>query len=71
MNNEKKEKKYRTEITCLECKAKFDIWLVNANFDSDVEEKVRKRFYNYCGACKEYEKYSDIEKDKKGRTKQV
>lgn len=72
MNNEKKEKNYRTEITCLKCKAKFDIWLVNANFDSDVEEKVRKRFYNYCGACKEYEKYSDIEKDiKKGRTRQV
>ena len=74
MNNEKKEKNYRTEITCLKCKAKFDIWLVNANFDSDVEEKVRKRFYNYCGACKEYEKYSDIEKDKKvkkGRFKEA
>jgi hypothetical protein len=71
MNSIKKEEKYKTDITCLECKAKFDIWLVNSNFPMDIEEKVRKRFYNYCGACKKYEKYSDAEKDKKGRTKQV
>ena len=70
MNKRKKDKK-RIKIDCLECRAKFDIWVSNSNFPEDIEERVRKRFYQHCGICKKYGEYSDVEKDKKGRTKQV
>ena len=63
----KKINKKRIKIDCLECKAKFDIWLANSNFPEDIEEKIKERFYQHCGICKKYEKYSDVKKEKKGR----
>ena len=61
MERRNKEK----EINCLKCRAEFDIWLANSNFPMDVEDKIKKRFYNYCGVCKA------MQKKKKGRTKEA
>ena len=64
MNKRKKDKK-RIKIDCLECKAKFNIWLANSNFPEDIEERVRKRFYQHCGICR------SLEQSKKGRSKEA
>ena len=57
MKTKKKNKDYNKEIkiACLKCKAKFNAWVATASFDFDVEERIRKRFYQYCVACREYE----------------
>ena len=64
MNQIKKNKK-RIEMDCLKCKAKFDAWVISANFDSDVEGRVRKRLYQYCAVCR------SLEQSKKGRSEEA
>lgn len=61
----KKIDKKRIEIDCLKCRAKFDAWITSANFDSDVEDRVKKRLYQYCAVCR------SLEQSKKGRSKEA
>lgn len=47
-----KENYKKLSIECAFCKSKFDIWIDMANFDSEVETKIRENFYHYCPVCK-------------------
>jgi len=53
MDNQENYKKL--EIECMLCKTKFDIWISTINYDPEVEEHLRKNFYQYCPVCKTLE----------------
>jgi len=45
----------KISFECLQCKAKFDIWLSTINFDSETEENIKKNFFQHCPVCKALE----------------
>lgn len=47
------EETYRKiALECAICKTKFEIWISTANFDPELEEKIRQHFSRYCPVCK-------------------
>jgi len=56
------EDKYRKiKIECDMCKTKFEIWLSEMNYSSELEERIKKNFHKYCPVCKSLE---EIRKEK-------
>lgn len=48
------------EKECLSCKTKFNVWVAEANFETEQEEGVKSHFHQYCPACKTLEKGGKI-----------
>lgn len=51
-----KETKKEIQKTCNLCKGNFFAWLTTLNYERDKEENVRRHMYNYCPACKVFDK---------------
>jgi len=45
----------KIEVKCIKCKTKFQIWIENSHFSSEVEKKIRENFYKHCPVCKALE----------------
>jgi len=51
-----KDSSYRKlEIECSKCKAKFQIWIEDNHFASELEKRIRENFHKYCPVCKALE----------------
>ena len=61
------EGKYkRLEIECELCKTKFEIWILEVSYSAEMEEKLRKNFYNHCPVCKTLQEMREKRKMAKG-----
>ncbi|PIU42712.1 MAG: hypothetical protein CO034_03015 [Parcubacteria group bacterium CG_4_9_14_0_2_um_filter_35_11] len=47
-----KDKYRKIRIECELCKTKFEIWISEMNYSSEMELRIRKNFYKYCPVCK-------------------
>jgi len=46
----------KIKVECSRCKTKFDIWIEDNRFSSELEERIRENFYQYCPVCRALEK---------------
>jgi len=60
MNNNENYRKIALE--CAVCKTKFELWIEISRFTPELEENIRKNFYQYCPVCKILEEFKNREK---------